>query len=134
MKPNVGEYFVSVDDKICIMTEEDMFAYIGHPRLLGVNYVIGSIFSSKRKATADEVLSKRVINQSIGDNTMRTQFNITLEEGHDMSKGLKTLEASYIEHVYSVSKYNQVRAAINLGISRGCLRMKLKEYFGDKYL
>lgn len=65
---------------------------------------------------------------------MDTTFNITLENGHNFAKGLKTLEAAYIEHVYAASKYNQVRTAQNLGISRGCLRMKLKEYFGDKYL
>jgi len=65
---------------------------------------------------------------------MDTTFSITLDNGHNISKGLKTLEAEYIEHVYKVSKYNQVKASQNLGISRGCLRMKLKEYFGDKYL
>ncbi len=65
---------------------------------------------------------------------MNTTFTYTLNDGHDTTKGLKQLEAAYIEHVYSTSKYNQVKTASNLGISRGCLRMKLKEYFGDKYL
>ncbi len=65
---------------------------------------------------------------------MNNEFTYTLPNGHLTTGGLTTLEAAYIEHVYKVSKYNQSRAAKNLGISRGCLRMKLKEYFGDKYL
>jgi Fis family transcriptional regulator, factor for inversion stimulation protein len=31
-------------------------------------------------------------------------------------------------------KYNQSRAAIMLGISRGTLRTKLRRYFDDKYV
>lgn len=65
---------------------------------------------------------------------MNTKFSITLDDGHNTTKGLAELEARYIEHVYKISKYNQVRTAKNLGISRGCLRMKLKQYFGDQYL
>lgn len=34
----------------------------------------------------------------------------------------------------SEGRYNQVKAAKLLGISRGSLRYKLKEYFGDKYV
>lgn len=61
-------------------------------------------------------------------------FTITLGADHNFSEGLKKLEAAYIEHVYALSRYNQVKAAGNLGISRGCLRMKLKQYFGSKYI
>ena len=35
-----------------------------------------------------------------------------------------------IEHC----RYNQCRAAILLGVSRGTLRAKLKYYFGDQYV
>lgn len=65
---------------------------------------------------------------------MNNEFNIVLENGHDTTNGLAILEAKYIEHVYKLSRYNQSRAALMLGISRGCLRMKLSEYFGDMYL
>jgi len=62
------------------------------------------------------------------------EFNIVIKEGHDTTNGLKLLEASYIEHVYLMCRYNQVQTAKRLGISRGCLRMKLREYWGDTYL
>ncbi len=65
---------------------------------------------------------------------MNNEFEAHLPQGHDMQKGLKTLESEYIEHVFKLAKYNQSKAAKMLGLSRGCLRMKLKEYFNDKYL
>jgi DNA-binding protein Fis len=43
------------------------------------------------------------------------------------------LEKGWIEKMMQDCNYNQSRAAANLGMSRGTLRMKLKEYFGDKY-
>jgi len=42
-------------------------------------------------------------------------------------------EKSWIEKTMVTCKYNQSRAAIRLGMSRGSLRTKLKEYFGSKY-
>ena len=54
--------------------------------------------------------------------------------GVDSDKALKHVEAEVIEHTHQLSKYNQSRTAKNLGISRGCLRMKLAEYFPGKYL
>jgi DNA-binding NtrC family response regulator len=65
---------------------------------------------------------------------MNNEFNITLEEGHDTTEGLNTLEAKYIKHVYKLSRYNQVRAAKMLGISRGCLRMKLHKYYPGEFM
>lgn len=65
---------------------------------------------------------------------MEASFLAALEEGHDTTKGLKQLEAEYIEYVLILAKYNQSKAAKMLGLSRGCVRMKLKEYFQDKYL
>jgi DNA-binding protein Fis len=61
-------------------------------------------------------------------------FIATLPEGHDTTLGLRQLEAEYIEHVYELARYNQSKAALMLGLSRGNLRHKLKQYFGDKYL
>ncbi len=65
---------------------------------------------------------------------MNSEFTIEMEDGHDTTQGLKYIEAVYIEHVYRLAKYNQVKASKMLGISRGCLRMKLKTYFDDQYL
>ena len=42
-------------------------------------------------------------------------------------------EKGWIERVMQECKYNQSRAAIKLDMSRGTLRYKLKEYFGNKY-
>lgn len=70
--------------------------------------------------------------------TMMTVTNngivLTLDNGHDTTKGLETIEALYIEHVYGLAKYNQSKAARMLGLSRGCLRMKLEHYFPGKYI
>lgn len=61
-------------------------------------------------------------------------FQVCLGEGHDISLGLKRLEAAYIEFALQQAKYNQSKAAKLLGISRGGLRIKLKQYFGNTYL
>lgn len=66
--------------------------------------------------------------------TAENGVTLTLENGHDTRTGLAHLEKEYIHHVFMLSKFNQSKAAESLGISRGCLRMKLKEYFGDRYL
>lgn len=65
---------------------------------------------------------------------MNNEFEAHLPQGHDTTKGLDFLEAEYIEHVLSLAKYNQSRAAKMLGISRGGLRMKMQEYFPGKYI
>ncbi len=61
-------------------------------------------------------------------------FQVELHPGHKTVEGLASIEKDYIEYVLEMCKYNQSKTAIALGISRGCLRMKMKQYFGDKYL
>lgn len=46
---------------------------------------------------------------------------------------LSSVEPPLLEAVMYRSKFNQVRAAKKLGISRGTLRKKLKHYFDEKY-
>ena len=46
---------------------------------------------------------------------------------------LAEVEPALLESVMQKCKYNQVRAAKMLGVSRGTLRKKLKLYFDDKY-
>ena len=43
-------------------------------------------------------------------------------------------EKVIMETVYIQTRYNQSKAAIYLGMSRGTFRTKMKEYFADKYI
>jgi len=130
--PEVGEYFVSQTDTVCEMIDDANYVDYSYPNRLMLLYVRGSVFSKKRGATNQERHDK-VITKTKGKE-MNTEFYIELPDKHTTEQGLKQLEAAYIEHVYKLSKYNQSKAAMMLAISRGCLRMKLKEYFGDTYL
>ncbi|WP_367607512.1 helix-turn-helix domain-containing protein [Legionella sp. W05-934-2] len=47
---------------------------------------------------------------------------------------LEEVETPLFKAVMEHCKYNQSRAAIMLGISRGTLRTKLRRYFDDKYV
>lgn len=47
---------------------------------------------------------------------------------------LEEIETPLFKAVMEHCKYNQSRAAVMLGISRGTLRTKLRQYFDDKYV
>ena len=47
---------------------------------------------------------------------------------------LEEVETPLFRAVMEHCKYNQSRAAVMLGISRGTLRTKLRHYFDDKYV
>ena len=47
---------------------------------------------------------------------------------------LEEIETPLFRAVMEHCKYNQSRAAIMLGISRGTIRTKLRRYFDDKYV
>ncbi len=47
---------------------------------------------------------------------------------------LSKAEAQVYEDAMVVSRFNQCKAAVLLGVSRGTFRTKMKEYFGDKYI
>ncbi|OGV27812.1 MAG: Fis family transcriptional regulator [Legionellales bacterium RIFCSPHIGHO2_12_FULL_37_14] len=47
---------------------------------------------------------------------------------------LEEIETPLFRAVMEHCKYNQSRAADMLGISRGTLRTKLRQYFDDKYV
>lgn len=130
-RPDVGEYFISQRDTVCIMVEVDMFVDFSLSRL-PLMYIEGSPYSMKRKATDEEIVAKQVI--TIKEKEMESSFHITLESGHDTTIGLELLESKYIEHVFKLVRFNQSKAAERLGISRGTLRTKLVTYFGDKYI
>ena len=47
---------------------------------------------------------------------------------------LEIVEAPLFRTVMELSRYNQSRAARVLGVSRGTLRTKLKQYFDDEFI
>ncbi len=136
VRPEKNEYFWSTEGFLCVM-EEDAYYREWRGEEWGWGFRLmyldtGIKFTKLRDVTLEE-LNTRLIERR-GKYNMNTAYEVTLEDGHDTKKGLQHLEATYIEHVYKLARYNQSRAAINLGISRGCLRMKLKQFFGDQYL
>lgn len=46
---------------------------------------------------------------------------------------MEEVEVPLLKGVMEYCKYNQSRAAVMLGLSRGTLRTKLRRYFDDKY-
>ncbi len=64
---------------------------------------------------------------------MRTELVITVPTDMPLGKTKAYIESQYVEWMLRESRYNQSKAANNMGISRGCLRAKLKEHFGDRY-
>ena len=85
---------------------------------------------------------------SLGARTTRVplseSINLAVEDYFDELKGsmpvelyklfLGVWEPALLKKVMECSRYNQCRAAKMLGISRGTLRCKLRQYFGDKYV
>lgn len=49
-------------------------------------------------------------------------------------RSFQTAEAQLLAEAMELSRYNQSIAAKTLGISRGALRYKLKNYYGNKYV
>jgi Fis family transcriptional regulator len=49
-------------------------------------------------------------------------------------KILENVEAPLLRTVMEQTRYNQSKAARILGISRGTLRTKLKQYFNDEFI
>lgn len=47
---------------------------------------------------------------------------------------LELAEKEIILIAMKTNKYNQSKAATNLGVSRGTLRTKLKQYFGEEFV
>lgn len=125
MTPETGQYFIDGLGMLSVMHDSDYYQHVGHQGKL--IYLDGHPDWGCKEIVEKDYKFKE-------DEEMKTEFVSVLHEGHDTTKGLQKLEAQYIEHVYKLSKYNQVKAANMLGLSRGCLRMKLKQYFDDKYI
>lgn len=67
-------------------------------------------------------------------NTNNTVKTIEVNTTDDFSTSLKKAEATIYELALQESRYNQSKAAKSLGVSRGTLRTKVKQYFGTKYI
>lgn len=131
-KPDVGEYFLDGSNGICHMRTISTYDRLTTPKCRNLFYIENSKLFSKQ-AELDPNSAKGALYMREKEE-LKTGFVYALPEGHNTKTGLQALEAAYIEYVYKRAKYNQSRAAKMLGISRGCIRMKLKEYFGDQYL
>lgn len=87
-----------------------------------------------------------VLNTKVEDSSASLAANVTqsVQKYFNELKGadpvdlyelvLEEIEMPLFKAVMEHCKYNQSRAAAMLGISRGTLRTKLKQYFDDKYV
>ncbi len=141
--PAVGQYFISQYNTVCLRTAVGEYQDLNLKGKAPLAYVPGSSeFSAKRVATNREMIERRYIPLDVQTavktrehkETEDNSFVVHMSADHDTSRGLAYLEKEYIQHVFKLAKYNQSKATRMLGISRGTLRSKLKQYFGDKYL
>lgn len=83
------------------------------------------MFSTETKPVLKDIIQDKVITYlNSFDTKQLTNFNELF---------LSEVEPPLLSAVMERCKYNQVRAAKMLGMSRGTLRKKLKQYFDDKY-
>lgn len=85
-----------------------------------------------------------IIENVVSQNTLGEQVKSTVERylrstvGQEPNKVydfvLEEVEVPLIKAVMDFTKDNQSRTARILGISRGTLRSKLVQYFGDQYI
>ena len=65
---------------------------------------------------------------------LKNELIIVAPKNTQSSTLLKMVESVVIEKVLQECRYNQLKTAAALGISRAGLRTKLNEYFPDKYI
>lgn len=81
----------------------------------------GKLDSSLRESVAQKVKGHLLV---LDDRYIVDLYKLVMEE----------IEAPLLKAVIEHCKYNQCRAAILLGVSRGTLRTRLQYYFDDKYI
>ena len=82
---------------------------------------VGVLDTSLNKAVSQKVSEHLLV---LNDRDIVDLHKLMIEE----------IEAPLYKAVIEHCRYNQCRAAILLGISRGTLRTKLKYYFGEQYV
>ena len=82
-------------------------------------------FDESQRAPLAQTIKSMIGNylESVGSSETSNLHELLLEQ----------VEPPLLEAAMEICKYNQVRAAKMLGISRGTLRKKLTQYFDDKY-
>lgn len=83
---------------------------------------------------SEQNLSNRSIDSAVKDTIeeyIKTLGDENIHHLHDLL--LEQVEPPLLEMVMKKVNYNQSKAAKLLGLSRGTLRKKLKQYFGNKY-
>lgn len=101
-----------------------------HKYALQMNYHITYVTSYVQVLIQQAIMTMEMNNMSIlTDGAIRS-----IEQG-SLTGGsvLELAEKEILKTIMKVCKYNQSRAAINLGVSRGCLRAKLAHHFKDAY-
>lgn len=82
---------------------------------------IGMLDSSLNKSVEQKVEAHLLV---MDDRHIVDLYKLVVEE----------IEMPLYKAVIEYCRYNQCRAAILLGVSRGTLRARLKYYFGDQYV
>ena len=82
---------------------------------------IGMLDSSLNKSVEQKVKAHLLV---MDDRHIVDLYKLVVEE----------IEMPLYKAVIEYCRYNQFRAAILLGVSRGTLRARLKYYFGDQYV
>ena len=141
--PPIGEYFISRYNTFCLRTGKDEYQDLNLQGKTPMAYVPGNErFCAKRPATNREMVARKYIPLEVQNTKVPRVHSAVVDNAlcikmapdHDTTQGLKYLEKTYLEHIFIKNKYNQSATASALGISRGTLRTKLKQYFGDKYV
>lgn len=85
----------------------------------------------------EHFICKKLLPQELYPHTTVIKQHVLQDivDGHTKATGvLQKAEKEVIDCVMVKCRWNQVQAAIALGISRGTLRRKLKDLFGTKYI
>ena len=83
--------------------------------------------SGMNEGLAQQVVS--VVKGYLGDSSNKKSNK---QELYDVV--MQSIEAPLFRTVMEMTRYNQSQAARVLGVSRGTLRTKLKQYFGDEFI
>ena len=95
----------------------------------------GFVATTYSETERGDELSRHSIASSVTQLVNRYFSELNDEEPVDLYHFvLEEIETPIFRAVMEHCKYNQSRAALMLGVSRGTLRTKLRRYFDDKYV
>ena len=88
---------------------------------MSIENTIGAIDASLSQSVAQKIKAHLLV---LDDRDIVDLYKLLMEE----------IEAPLFKAVIEYCRYNQCRAAILLGVSRGTLRTRLQYYFEDQYV